>query len=152
MLRTHKTIVTIALLNAAVLSLAWAAQPGNNAHNADMAVRTGVATSPESCAEMKNMCDDMTSKQKERDTRLNRLVSTMNDASGQAKVDAMAAVISELVTQRNETRAHTMHTDVAMKEHMLRHVMDAAPADMREKMKKDMEGCSMMKVSASEDR
>lgn len=40
------------------------------------------------------------------DARLARLVSTMNQATGSKRVDAMAAVINELVAQRAMMRRH----------------------------------------------
>jgi hypothetical protein len=40
------------------------------------------------------------------DARLDRLVSTMNQTTGSRKVQAMAAVINELVTQRKTMRTH----------------------------------------------
>ena len=41
----------------------------------------------------------------ERDRRLNEKLAAMNEARGDAKVEAMAAVINELVSQRKEMRA-----------------------------------------------
>jgi len=43
------------------------------------------------------------------DARLDRLVSTMNKATGSRKVQAMAAVINELVAQRKTMRTHARH-------------------------------------------
>jgi hypothetical protein len=40
------------------------------------------------------------------DARLDRLVSTMNKTTGGRKVQAMAAVINELVAQRKTMRTH----------------------------------------------
>jgi hypothetical protein len=40
------------------------------------------------------------------DARLDRLVTNMNRATGATKVQAMAAVINELVAQRKQMRAH----------------------------------------------
>jgi hypothetical protein len=40
------------------------------------------------------------------DARLDRLVGTMNQATGSRKVQAMAAVINEMVAQRKTMRAH----------------------------------------------
>jgi hypothetical protein len=40
------------------------------------------------------------------DARLDQLVQTMNSATGQKKVDAMAAVINELIAQRKQMRGH----------------------------------------------
>jgi len=127
-------------------------RPGQEARHAEKMAAMGMPATPEGCAAMKKMCDDMSSKQKEADARLDRLVATMNEASSSTKVDAMAAVISELVTQRTDSHVHMMHMDAAMKEHLMQHVMASAPADMCEKMKKGMEGCSMMKGPASESR
>jgi len=156
MIRSSRTTVIAALLSTAALSLAWAAQPGQGARHdarpADKMAAMGMPATPEGCAAMKKMCEDMASKQKEADARLDRLVSTMNQASGSTKVDTMAAVISELVSQRTERHAHMMHIDAAMKDHTMQHVMAAAPADMREKMKKGMDGCSMMHTPASVSR
>jgi hypothetical protein len=40
------------------------------------------------------------------EARLDQLVRAMNQATGQKKVQAMAAVINELVSQRKMMRAH----------------------------------------------
>jgi len=40
------------------------------------------------------------------DARLDELVVAMNQAQGEAKVDAIAAVLNELINQRREMRAH----------------------------------------------
>ena len=40
------------------------------------------------------------------DARLDQLVRAMNSATGQKKVDAMAAVINELIAQRKTMRGH----------------------------------------------
>ncbi len=40
------------------------------------------------------------------DARLDELVAAMNAAKGDAKVDAIAAVVNELVSQRRTRRAH----------------------------------------------
>ena len=40
------------------------------------------------------------------DARLDKLVEAMNSATGQKKVDAMAAVINELIAQRKMMRGH----------------------------------------------
>lgn len=40
------------------------------------------------------------------DARLDRLVGTMNQATGNSKVEAMAAVINEMMAQRKAMRTH----------------------------------------------
>lgn len=49
----------------------------------------------------KMMADD-----KAADARLQPLIDKMNAAKGEAKVDAMAAAITELIRQRTGTREH----------------------------------------------
>jgi hypothetical protein len=48
-------------------------------------------------------------KMAERDARLDELVATMNAAGGDEKVDAMAAVLNELISQRNAKRQRMQH-------------------------------------------
>ena len=48
------------------------------------------------------------------DARLGRLVSSMNQATGGRKVEAMAAVINELVAQRTMMRRHAMQMMMMM--------------------------------------
>ncbi len=54
------------------------------------------------------------------DARMDRLVGEMNRATGQKKVEAMAAVINELVAQRKQMRSHMMQMMERMhSEHMM---------------------------------
>ncbi len=150
--RLHRPFLsTSVLVAAAVLSLGWAAQPSRMGHEADQASAKGQAATPEDCEAMMQMRDDMMEKQKEADARMGRLLATMNDSSGTAKVDAMAATINELVKQRADAHSSLMSMEPAMKRHMMQHMMDAAPADMREKMKACADECPMMGGSAGED-
>jgi len=48
----------------------------------------------------------MMERMKAYDARLDELVVAMNQAQGEAKVDAIAAVLNELINQRREMRAH----------------------------------------------
>lgn len=52
------------------------------------------------------MTGEMMSMMDSADARLDRLVSTMNQTTGNRKVQAMAAVINELVAQRKTMRTH----------------------------------------------
>jgi hypothetical protein len=60
------------------------------------------------------------------DARLDTLVQQMNSASGQAKVDATAAVVSEMVTQRKTMREGMEKMMGQMMRHMAEH-MQAGP-------------------------
>ncbi len=141
-------LFTSVLVGTAALSLGWAAQPAKEAKQAEKPTVKAQSALSGCCAAMAKMGDEEVVTQKESDAGLNRLLATMNDASGSTKVDAMAAVINELVKQRADAREHMSRMDSAMKEHMMQHVMASAPADMGEKMKKSMEGCSMMQGPA----
>lgn len=70
------------------------------------------------------------------DQRLNELVAKMEQASGQAKVDAVAAVVHEMVTQRQEMRDRMMQMHQQGMRHMGEHMQAGA---------KSMAMCPMMK-------
>jgi len=57
-------------------------------------------------AERQQMRAQMQEQMRAHDAKLDELVAAMNQAEGQAKVDAIAAVINELVAQRRQMRAH----------------------------------------------
>lgn len=82
-------------------------------------------------------CMMMASQQEQMDAKLQGLVDTMNKATGQAKIDAMAAVINELIAQRTAMRDE-------MHEMMMHHMGEAKGHSMEH----SMEGCPMMKSSA----
>ncbi len=147
--RLHRHFLFAAVLGGtAALSLAWAAQPVQEAKQAEKPTVKAQSTLSGCCAAMAKMGDEQVMTQKDSDAGLNRLLAAMNEASGSTKVDAMAAVISELVKQRADAREHMVHMDSVMKEHMMQHVMASAPSDMGDKMKESMEGCSMMRAPA----
>ena len=150
--RIRTITVTAALLSTAALSIAWAAQPVEKSRSADKIAGITRSGSPEGCEAMNKMCDEMASKQKADDVAIQRLIATMNQASGTPKVDAMAAVITELVKQRTEYRTHMMTMGSSMNDHMMQHIASSVPGDMSEKIKKGMDGCSMMHASSSDYR
>jgi hypothetical protein len=55
---------------------------------------------PPACQEMRTMRQSMRAEQAGADAKLNDLVAKMNAAGGEKKVDAIAAVVSEMVAQR----------------------------------------------------
>jgi hypothetical protein len=59
---------------------------------------------------------EMMARMEESNRRLEELVSTMNSATGPAKVDAIAAVVNELVSQHRQMHEHMMSQ---MHEHMM---------------------------------
>jgi hypothetical protein len=89
------------------------------------------------CKDMMADRDKMMADMKTADARLNELVSKMNAASGQAKVDATAAVVTELVEQRSAMRERMMRMQQGTMGHMMEHAQ-AGPQSMA--------ACPMMKM------
>lgn len=89
------------------------------------------------CQEMMAQHDKMMTEMKAADQRLDSLVAKMNAASGQEKIDATAAVVTELVAQRKTMRERMMSRNHHMMGHMAEH-MQAGPQSMAM--------CPMMKM------
>jgi hypothetical protein len=79
------------------------------------------------------MMEDM----KAMDARLDSLVQTMNGATGPAKVDATAAVVTELVSQRKTMRERMEGMQSGMMSHMMQHMQAGGAQGMMQ--------CPMMK-------
>lgn len=69
-------------------------------------------------AEKKAMMEHM----KEMDTKMEGLVSTMEGATGDAKVEAISAAVKEMVAQRIMTNKAMADMDAKMMEHMMMHM------------------------------
>ena len=91
------------------------------------------------CEAMMAEHEKILAEMKAADQRLDELVSTMNSASGQAKVDATAAAVTEIVAQRKTMRDRMMQMRQGMMSHMMEH-MQAGPQSMAM--------CPMMKMGA----
>lgn len=88
------------------------------------------------CQAMMEKHQQMMADMKAADERLDTLVATMESAAGQAKVDATAAVVAELVTQRKSMHERMMSMHQGTMGHMADH-MQAGPGSMA--------SCPMMK-------
>ena len=86
------------------------------------------------------MMEKMHASQKALDEKLDGLISQMNKASGSAKVDRMAAVINELVSQRKQMHSQMMTMMPQMMEHMMGHMQSG----MSHGMSEGMHACPMM--------
>jgi hypothetical protein len=70
----------------------------------------GFAQQPQSnMPDMMKMHERMMAEMKANDTALDALVAQMNAATGPAKVDAVAAVLNELVRQQKAMHQHMAH-------------------------------------------
>lgn len=74
------------------------------------------------------------------DARIDKLVADMNAASGDAKLQAMAALLTEIVGQRKAMRSTMMEMQPGMMQHMMGHMgAGFGPMD-------SMKACPMMKA------
>jgi hypothetical protein len=90
-----------------------------------------------SCEEMMARHQKMMDEMKAMDARLDGLVQKMNTAQGQAKVDATAAAVTELVQQRKTMHERMMGMHQGMMGHMMGHMAEG---------KESMAACPMMKM------
>jgi hypothetical protein len=81
------------------------------------------------CMAMKAQQEKMMAEVQAADQRLDGLVAKLNAASGQAKVDATAAAVTEIVAQRKAMRESMMTMQHGMMGHMADHVQ-AGPESM----------------------
>ena len=82
----------------------------------------------------------MMDQMKAMDTKLNSLVKAMDEAKGNKKVDATAAVVNELVVQRKTMRDAMESMQPMMMQHMMKHMQ----MRMMKGMSESMSGCPMM--------
>jgi hypothetical protein len=83
----------------------------------------------EKCQEMMARHQEMQQEMAAMDARLEELVVQMNAASGEARVDAMAAVINELIEQRRDMHEMMAEMGPGMMGHMMMH-MDPETMEM----------------------
>ncbi len=93
------------------------------------------------CAAMMHKEDAMKQHMADMNAKLDGLVADMNKARGSARVDKMAAVINELVSQRSMMQKEMM----AMQPQMMEHMMEHMKMGMMKGMADSMAGCPMMK-------
>ena len=92
------------------------------------------------CQAMMAEHDKMMAETKAADLRLDGLVASMNAAKGQPKVDATAALVTELVAQRKTMHDGMMKMQPGMMAHMMEHMQEG---------KDSMAMCPMMKMMKS---
>lgn len=92
------------------------------------------------CQAMMAEHEKMMAQTKAADARLDGLVATMTAAAGPAKVDATAAVVTEIVAQRKAMREGMMSMEMDMMSHMMEHMQAG---------KDSMAMCPMMKMMKS---
>jgi len=112
----YTATLTLALLLGAPLALSQtAAQPAEAMHHGMMHGQEHQGDMPAKCKAMMQKKQQRMQKCKMMDAKLDELVAAMNAATGQQKVDAMAAVLNELVAQRKAMRQMMMEMHDGMK-------------------------------------
>ena len=91
------------------------------------------------CEEMMKMHQEMQTKMKQMDQDLSDLGQKMNQAKGDQKIQAMEAVLNEMIAQRIAMRATMMTHDSMMMEHMGEHMQKDAGSMMQCPMMKEMQ-------------
>ena len=139
-----RNIVKAALLGCMAVVIAPGAGLAAQAAPAHQHAATAQATPPSGmaakCQAMMAGHDKMMAETKAADLRLDGLVAGMNAATGQPKVDATAAVVSEMVAQRKAMRDGMMTMQSDMMAHMMEHMQEG---------KDSMAMCPMMKMMKS---
>lgn len=120
-----------------VLGLAIAGHAQQPQHEHQQTPAKAAADMSEKCKGMMGQHEKMMAEVKAADQRLDELVAKMNQASGQSRVDAVATVVTEMVTQRKTMRDRMMHMHHQMMGHMGEHMQAGAPS---------MAMCPMMKM------
>ncbi len=116
----RRLVITVGATVLTALSLVHA-QPADRAEAALVAEEQAPpANQMPSQAGMTKMHEQMMAELKAADTRLEQLVADMNLATGDAKVAALAQVVTELVKQQKATHAH-MTTMCAQMGHQMGH-------------------------------
>lgn len=140
----HKTRFLAAILGAVLLLVPStgigqqappAAAPPHQHGQMQPAAKGQAGQMTMSCQQMMQGHQKMMEQMKAMDGRLDTLVQQMNSASGQAKVDATAAVVNELVSQRKTMREGMEGMQGRMMQHMAEHMQAGG---------KGMTACPMM--------
>lgn len=129
--RTHALLVGAALLAATAWLGGQSQQPGTQQPH-----QHGTSTqTPQADAGMMAKCQAMMAEHKQAmadqqkaDESLDALVATMNRASGQQKADAVAAVVTEMVTQRKAMHQRMLKMQMGMMAHMAEHMQSGGSA------------------------
>ncbi len=117
-------------------------EPAKPVQTMQMPMQQGSQTGqmqPMDCQAMMQKMRSMQASEKAMDDRLATLVNDMNKVKGWAKVDRMAAVINEMVTQRKQMRDEMAAMMPEMMNHMMQHMQSGMMSGMQ-----SMANCPMM--------
>ena len=142
LVKTTSRILPVLALAAALTAsgaLAQQSQPKAGKPPAKSGMMSG--NMGDQCKQMMAMHTQMMADMKAMDSSLDQKVAAMNAAKGNAKVDAMAAVINEMATQRTQMMSKMSGMQDQMMAHMGEHMAQSGSAAMKQSMAQ----CPMMK-------
>jgi hypothetical protein len=145
--KTISRILAVLALAAAVTATGVLAQQGQpKAGNQPGSGQSGMMSGNmgDRCKQMMTMHNQTMADMKALDASLDEKVAAMNTAKGNAKVDAMAAVINEMASQRKQMMAKMSNMRDQMMAHMGEHMSQSGSTAMRPSMAQ----CPMMKGMA----
>jgi hypothetical protein len=134
-MRRHAT--TFFICSVLVLGLGTAGQLQERQQEHQHAPAAPAGDMAAHCKAMMEGHQKMMAEMETADRRLDELVSKMNSASGEAKVNATAAAVSELASQRKAMHQRMMQMHQGTMGHMMQH-MQAGPSSVAM--------CPMMKM------
>ena len=136
-------VLAIALAAGLTTTALVAQQSQSKAGTQPKAGQTGMMSGnmADHCKQMMSMHNQMMADMKAMDATLDQKVAAMNAAKGNAKVDAMAAVINEMASQRKQMMSRMSGTQDQMMAHMGEHMAQPGTPAMRQSMAQ----CPMMK-------
>ena len=117
----EKRSMSLAVVLSLALPLAAMAQSQAPAHQHGTPAAAEQAPMMEKCRAMMAQHQQMEERMAAAQAELDGLVTAMRSARGDAKVDAMAAVLEKLVEQRKSMHAGMMQHHAKMMQHMMEH-------------------------------
>ena len=140
---TSRILSVLALAAALTASGALAQQSPTKAGKQPGSGHSGMMSGnmADRCQQMAAMHTQMMADVKAMDSSLDQKVAAMNAATGNAKTNAMAAVINEMATQRTQMMAKMSGMQDQMMAHMGEHMAQSGSAAMKQSIAQ----CPMMK-------
>jgi len=136
-----KVALTLALSLALGMSAGLVAQEEMHEHESSDATGESGGAMMERCQAMSAKHNEMGAQMDAMYEKLTGLRTEMDEAQGEAKTIALAAIVSEMVEQHQAMGAMMMQAQPRMMKHMMEHMSSG----MGEGGMKSMEGCPMMK-------
>lgn len=124
-MRNPKTIPLLVIMAFLVAPLPLAAVPQDEPHahqHGTMMEEGEKAPMGDACEAMMTHHQEMQERMKAMDAELDALLAEVENASGDAKVDALAAVVKALVEQRRSMHAMMAKHRPMMMQHMMQHM------------------------------